>query len=501
MADTQIKMTTTAEVSVYACAPQTVWAMTTLKAPTFENIRRPTLDIVAVIDKSGSMAGTKLELVKKTLETLVAQLRACDRLALVTYDTEVTLDLALSPMDDKGRSKATQVVNGIRDGSSTNLSGGLLEGLNILRNRPTDSRREVSSVLLLTDGLANVGISTTEGIIAAMGAVAAAAAPESSSSSLATTLRRASLSNFFRRKSPTPEQQQQQQKTESDSPVARPPTNLVEGCTVYTFGYGSDADSNMLKAISDAGSGTYYFIENKDTVATSFGDCLGGLVSVCAQNLALELRVPNGCKLRKIHARNPVEFKEENMCAVVRLADLQSEERRDIVVEIDLSEASPSAKQLVLSSSLEYLNVITMKMDKVYETLTVERATKLPSNISKSTEVDVQKCRVVAADAIERAAAKAAAESSEASFAAARAILDAALAIVRASLTPTDPYILGLIKDLERCRTGVESFTAYNSYGGSEMTSRGQSHWAQRSNKAESSMYVSSAKSAMRSLF
>jgi len=36
--------------------------------------------------------------------------------------------------------------------------------------------------------------------------------------------------------------------------------------TVYTFGFGNDHDADMLTAISDAGNGMYYYIENEDKV-------------------------------------------------------------------------------------------------------------------------------------------------------------------------------------------------------------------------------------------
>ena len=36
--------------------------------------------------------------------------------------------------------------------------------------------------------------------------------------------------------------------------------------SVYTFGFGEDHDPVMLKKISDAGNGMYYYIENKDQV-------------------------------------------------------------------------------------------------------------------------------------------------------------------------------------------------------------------------------------------
>ena len=52
---------------------QTCWAITNIKAPFYEPESRAAVDIVAVIDKSGSMGGGKLELVKKTLLFVIDQ--------------------------------------------------------------------------------------------------------------------------------------------------------------------------------------------------------------------------------------------------------------------------------------------------------------------------------------------------------------------------------------------------------------------------------------------
>ena len=70
----RIALTATTE---YVCYPptnqQACWATTSMKAPFYEPTARAPVDIVAVIDKSGSMRGGKLELVKKTLLFVVDQ--------------------------------------------------------------------------------------------------------------------------------------------------------------------------------------------------------------------------------------------------------------------------------------------------------------------------------------------------------------------------------------------------------------------------------------------
>ena len=48
-------------------------------------------------------------------------------------------------------------------------------------------------------------------------------------------------------------------------------------------GMGGEHDASMLRAIADAGSGLFYYINNVDCIPDSFCDCLGGLLSVSAQ--------------------------------------------------------------------------------------------------------------------------------------------------------------------------------------------------------------------------
>ena len=58
---------------------------------------------------------------------------------------------------------------------------------------------------------------------------------------------------------------------------------------IFTFGYGTENDANILRTIAEAGNGLFYFIDNQESIPESFCDCLGGLLSVAAQNLQLTL--------------------------------------------------------------------------------------------------------------------------------------------------------------------------------------------------------------------
>jgi hypothetical protein len=134
-------------------AEHEVNAMLELVAPPrdVEAPRLP-LNLALVIDRSGSMAGEKLETTKRCARFLVERLAPTDRLAIVTYDDEVELRAPLAAVDN---SALSDVIDGIHAGGSTNLSGGWLKGTEVLRGANCDRPRKV---ILLSDGLANVGV-------------------------------------------------------------------------------------------------------------------------------------------------------------------------------------------------------------------------------------------------------------------------------------------------------------------------------------------------------
>ena len=69
-----VRLTAKTEHHCYSpSSKQECWAITSLKAPRYEPTSRASVDIVAVIDKSGSMRGEKIALVRKTLEFVIDQ--------------------------------------------------------------------------------------------------------------------------------------------------------------------------------------------------------------------------------------------------------------------------------------------------------------------------------------------------------------------------------------------------------------------------------------------
>jgi Ca-activated chloride channel family protein len=110
----------------------TVHVMVELTAPEAPSSQRPPIDVMVVIDRSGSMDGGPLESVIEATCGLLRVAGADDRIGVVSFDTEVRVEL---PLDHHDADRAAAALRQIRSGGSTNLSGGWLKALEVL-NEP-----------------------------------------------------------------------------------------------------------------------------------------------------------------------------------------------------------------------------------------------------------------------------------------------------------------------------------------------------------------------------
>src|SRR3954468_3958627 len=109
--------------------------------------------LVVVLDRSGSMAGDRIEGAKTALLALVDRLDPRDRFGLVTFDDHVDIVVPAGPLTDKLAVK--QAIGGVYDRGSTDLSAGYFRGLQEARRVAGDTG---ATVLLISDGHANAGI-------------------------------------------------------------------------------------------------------------------------------------------------------------------------------------------------------------------------------------------------------------------------------------------------------------------------------------------------------
>ncbi|MCC2670323.1 MAG: von Willebrand factor type domain protein [Armatimonadetes bacterium] len=123
-------------------------------------------DIAFVFDRSGSMAGEKIEQAKRALRLGLEGLRPGDRFSLISYNAEIQrFREGMTPVSDAELQAARQWVDALQPMSGTNIHDALLAGL--AQFAPSDTQR---LIVFLTDGLPTVGITNKDQIVKSVSA-------------------------------------------------------------------------------------------------------------------------------------------------------------------------------------------------------------------------------------------------------------------------------------------------------------------------------------------
>ena len=314
--------------------------------------RRAPLDVVVALDCSGSMSGAKLALCQETIALLIRELRSDDRFALVSFDHTVKREMDLASMDGDGaKARAEACAHRVKSGGTTNLSGGLLEALQIaadasgapavatpVTDDPPPPRRPSAREALST-AITSLFGRDADGAVAdgAVKEEAAAVAPPPGAPPKARVRAVMLLTDGHMNAGITDAAQLL-------NVVRGVLDGDAAGASLYCFGYGSDHNSQLLRQLSTAagdGRGGYYFVESTESVVGAFADCLGGLMSVVAQNVALEISPAPGSTISRVRRSGAVALDGGRWR--VPLGDLFAEEERDVLVDVRLDAALGSA--------------------------------------------------------------------------------------------------------------------------------------------------------------
>jgi len=276
----------------------------------------------------------------------------------------------------------------------------------------------------------------------------------------------------------------EKEQKEGQSESASQSTELP--CTINTFGFGTGHNADLLQAISERGRGMYAFIETTDTIADTFAECLGGLVSMIGQDLLVKVEALNNVEITKCLSKGlPHSVTRPRKVHTVKIKDLQSEESRDLVFELKVPAIeSAKASDPIIQLSVAYKNVVKEKKETLSTVCTVDRIEGAQKG-ERNMELDVQYNRVMAAEAMERADALANAGK----MADARKMLNAERSRIQASPSNMESFSVNLMADMQRIESNMQSTNQYASHGRKMMRSQHQAQQMQRS--AQSSQWAS----------
>ncbi len=199
------------------------------------------VDMVIVLDRSGSMKGRKINDARQAVLKLLSNLTSKDRFALVTYSDGVQIDSDLLNVTRDNRQRLESAINAVRVGGGTNLGAGLQAGINLLRS----SNRSINpaKIILISDGLANKGITDAQ----ALSGIASVA--------------------------------------------------VEREFAVSTVGVGAEFNEYLMTAIADQGTGSYYYLENPAAFAVVFQKEFQDARASIVNNLKIQIPLIDGISL------------------------------------------------------------------------------------------------------------------------------------------------------------------------------------------------------------
>ncbi len=205
------------------------------------SIERVPTDVVVVLDKSGSMAGAKIDYAKSATRALVDLLGADDRFALVTYDDHARWAASSQFATPATRARWRRAIDSVGARGSTNMSEGLDAALMELDGIAANGR--AARIILISDGLPNRGDATFEGLVR--------------------RARKAAGREFV----------------------------------LTAVGVGEDFNESLMTSLADAGTGNYYYLQNGVSLAEVFAEEFASAGRTVASGLEIKLQLGPGVTL------------------------------------------------------------------------------------------------------------------------------------------------------------------------------------------------------------
>lgn len=285
-------------LSVFAGAQQKAYLNIDITGlPNQHRTQRPKSNIAFVLDKSGSMSGQKMIQAKQALEMAISRLHKDDVASLVVYDDEARVIWPAATMQHP--QQLLNTIKTITANGSTALFAGVTQGSFEIR-KYLDANK-VNRVVLLSDGMANIGPSKPHEL-----------------AELGRALSKQRIS-------------------------------------VSTIGLGLGYNEDLMTQLAGHSDGNHYFVENADKLANVFDSELGDIFSVVAQNIQININCRDGVKPIRILGRDD-HFTGQNINT--NFNQIYGNQKRHITLELLLPPGMTGTKMDVADVTIAYNDAI-----------------------------------------------------------------------------------------------------------------------------------------------
>lgn len=292
---------------------------------------RTASNIAIVMDKSGSMDGDKIEKAIEAAMLAVDILGENDILSIITYSDSVDVLLPATKVSNKLSIK--RKIASIKSGGSTALFAGVSKGADELEKFL--DRNKVNRVILLSDGLANVGPESP----AALG-------------DLGSSLKRI-------------------------------------GISVTTIGLGLGYNEDLMTRLAQKSDGNHAFVENSRDLSRIFEYEFKDILSVVAQDVTIEIECKEGFHPVRILGREADVIGNK---VYTSLNQLYSNQEKYFLIEVEVDPFAEGESVDIADVQMTYSNMATRKKETLTGSgvITFTRNDKVvEENIDKEAMVNV----------------------------------------------------------------------------------------------------------------
>lgn len=266
-------------------------------------------NVAIVLDKSGSMQGEKIRQAREAAIMAIERLNTQDIVSIVSYDSRVQVVVPATRVSDKHQ--ISNAIRQIRANGNTALFAGVSKGANELRKFL--DLNNVNRVILLSDGLANVGPSS------------------------ANELGKLGLS------------------------LAK------EGMSVTTIGLGLGYNEDLMTQLAGFSDGNHAFVENAADLKRIFQYEFGDVLSVIAQGVEIEIRCKNGVVPLRLLGRE-ADIRGDRL--YTRLNQLYSEQEKFIILEVEVPAYQADSSIELAEVDVSYTNLYSKRRHQLTDQIT-----------------------------------------------------------------------------------------------------------------------------------